>query len=405
MSGPAPTPAQLQALRPLLSELNDLKRVRTALSDPSGTLAADRFRGAWANLLDGADAGAVAYQEAAAAVAAARLAGIDAAVLGDAGLDEEATADVLRRSIGRWADALPAPLPTALAAAAGDLPAVDDDTAARLDILFNMDDPPGFVEVLDRLADAPRAGATRPGAARLILTPEESHADHCYIVAVYAVLLAPFYDADAATVFLAGLSHHFHNAYLPDAGFTGEELLGEHLEPVMREFTDRCLDELPGDFGRRGPRGPRLPAGRLDPRGPLLPRRRRARPRVADALFRARRPVHDPGGAGGFGFGASGAGAGVSSGGADGGGAVDVDAPPNAAAAPVAAWAWRFDGDVRDPGTGGTLRDEQCHYPGGAGDAVLSADGREWPMIDHCPYLRVTRDDLRDSGGPVAQSP
>ena len=248
MSGPAPTPAQLQALRPLLSELNDLKRVRTALSDPSGTLAADRFRGAWANLLDGADAGAVAYQEAAAAVAAARLAGIDAAVLRDAGRDEEATADVLRRSIGRWADALPAPLPTALAAAAGDLPAVDDDTAARLDILFNMDDPPGFVEVLDRLADAPRAGATRPGAARLILTPEESHADHCYIVAVYAVLLAPFYGADAASVFLASLAHHFHNAYLPDAGFTGEELLGDQLEPVMRAFTDRCLDELPGDL-------------------------------------------------------------------------------------------------------------------------------------------------------------
>ena len=107
-------------------------------------------------------------------------------------------------------------------------------------------EPAGFAAVLERFADAPRAGATRPGAARLIVTPEESHADHCYLVAVYAVLLAPLYEADAATVFLAGLSHHFHNAYLPDAGFTGEELLGEHLEPVMTEFTDRCLAELPG---------------------------------------------------------------------------------------------------------------------------------------------------------------
>ena len=245
MSETADLSAALTALRPLLTELNDLKRVRAALSDPAGTFAADRFRGAWATLLEGHDPAAVAYSEAAAAVAAARLAGIDARVLADAGLDDEAAADVLRRSIGQWADALPGPLPTALAAAAADLPLVDAAAAERLADLLEADEPPPFVDVLDRLADAPRAGATRPGAARLILTPEESHADHCYLVAVYGVLLAPLYGADTATVFLAGLSHHLHNAFLPDAGFTGEELLGEHLEPVMQEFTERCLAELP----------------------------------------------------------------------------------------------------------------------------------------------------------------
>ena len=249
-----PTPAELAALRPLLAEMNDLKRVRVALSDPAGTVAADRFRGAWATLLEGHDPAAVAYSETAAAVAAARLAGIDARVLADAGLSDADAADVLRRSIAQWEGVLPAPLPAALAAAAADLPLADAATAGRLEELFAEndagddagDDPPPFADVLDRLADAPRAGATRPGSARLILTPEESHADHCYLVAVYAVLLAPLYGADAATVFLASLSHHFHNAFLPDAGFTGEELLGEHLGPVMETFTERCLTELPG---------------------------------------------------------------------------------------------------------------------------------------------------------------
>ena len=246
-----PDPSDLAALRPLLAEMNDLKRVRTALSDPAATLAAGRFFSSWTRLLAGDDAETIACQEAAAAVAGARLAGIDARVLTDAGLDDDAAGGVLRRSIAQWSDALPEPLPRVLAAAAGDLPAADEDSAERLRILFEMEDPPGFVEVLDRLADAPRAGATRPGRARLILTPEESHADHCYLVAVYAVLLAPLYDADTATVFLAGLSHHLHNAYLPDAGFTGEDLLGDHLAPVVDAFTDRALAELPDDLAEQ----------------------------------------------------------------------------------------------------------------------------------------------------------
>ena len=158
---------------------------------------------------------------------------------------------MLRRSIAEWADALPAPLPRLLAEAAGDLPAADELAGERLAAAFEAEEPAGFLELLDLLADAPRAGATKPGSARLILTPEESHADHCYLVAVYAVLLAPLYEADAAIVFLAGMSHHFHNAFLPDAGFTGEELLGGHLEPIMAEFTGRVLDELPGTLRDR----------------------------------------------------------------------------------------------------------------------------------------------------------
>ena len=85
---------------------------------------------------------------------------------------------------------------------------------------------------------------TSPGKPRIILEPAESHAEHCLIVAVYGVLLAPFYGADSGRVFLAALAHHFHNVGLPDSGFTGEMLLGRHLGPVMAHFTDACLDEL-----------------------------------------------------------------------------------------------------------------------------------------------------------------
>ncbi|MFH5806712.1 hypothetical protein [Alienimonas sp. DA493] len=236
----APPPARLAALRPLLAEMNELKRVRVALGDPTGTFAADRFRGAWAMLLEGHDPAAVAYSEAAAAVAAARLGGIDARVLADAGLEEPAIAETLRRSIAGWTEVLPAPLPTALAAAAGDLPLADEATAARLEDLLDEETAPPFAEILDRLADAPRRGAGPPFASG------ESHADHGYLVAVSSVLLAPIYEAEVGTAFLGALSQRLHHAFLPDAGDAAQELLGDRYESIVDTFTRRCLDALPG---------------------------------------------------------------------------------------------------------------------------------------------------------------
>ena len=64
------------------------------------------------------------------------------------------------------------------------------------------------------------------------------------MVAVYGVLLAPRYAADPATVFLAGLAHHLHNARLPDSGFTGEALLGDDLPLVMNNATALAMSEL-----------------------------------------------------------------------------------------------------------------------------------------------------------------
>ena len=106
---------------------------------------------------------------------------------------------------------------------------------------------PAFVHDLER---QPRAGATRPGHPRLILEPPESHADHCMIVAVYAVLVGPAYRADPAVPFLAGLAHHFHNAVMPDSGFAGEMLLGRHLEPIMARLTEEIVAMLPDHLAR-----------------------------------------------------------------------------------------------------------------------------------------------------------
>ncbi len=101
---------------------------------------------------------------------------------------------------------------------------------------------PHFVQ---QLAKQPRAGATCPGRARVVVLPAESHADHCAAVAIYSVLVAPGFGADITKPFLAALIHHAHNAYLPDAGFTGEETLGGSLIPVMVNLRERAFDQIP----------------------------------------------------------------------------------------------------------------------------------------------------------------
>ncbi len=46
-------------------------------------------------------------------------------------------------------------------------------------------------------------------------------------------------------VFLAALAHHLHNAAMPDSGFTGEMLLGEHLDAVIAQANALALAQLP----------------------------------------------------------------------------------------------------------------------------------------------------------------
>ena len=77
------------------------------------------------------------------------------------------------------------------------------------------------------------------------------HSDHSVMVAVYAYLLADRYGADREDAWLIGLCHHFHNAYLPDSGFTGEVMLGYHLERILETLRLRVAHTLPGCYRER----------------------------------------------------------------------------------------------------------------------------------------------------------
>ena len=222
----------LAALRPLLTEVGDAKRVRVAAAP--GSLAEQAFARAWGRLVAGEDAAAVALSETAAAVARARLAGIDGAVLRAAGLADGEALGVLRRGF----DEVAGPL--------------DDGLRARLrDALSTAvpaPQPPALAGLLNR---QPRAGATAPGRARVVVEPPESHGDHCLTVAVYGVLVAPVFGADPVAPFLVGLAHHLHNVALPDAGFAGEVLLGSALDRVVTTLEERELAALPGPLAER----------------------------------------------------------------------------------------------------------------------------------------------------------
>ena len=216
---------------PLAAELCDLKRIRDASGPDS--LASRMFRRAWGALLAGQDVGEVAMIATGDAVAAARLGGIDAGVLAAAGLSEEEGRAVLVRSFREVGGPVDAALAGRLCVALGQV--------------MEAGPAPEFAEALIR---QPRAGATCPGKPRIVLEPPEGHGDHCFVVAALGCLLAPRFGADPATVFLAGMAHHLHNAVLPDSGFAGEMLLGEHLTPILKRLFAKELATLPEDLRR-----------------------------------------------------------------------------------------------------------------------------------------------------------
>lgn len=224
-------------------EVGDLKRVRVAHAD--GSVAQRAFVRSWAAILSGADVAVVAAVECASALAGARLAGVDGAMLRACGLAAGEVEEVLHRAVDEVAGGLP---PATLTRVHGVVPELANRTL--VDETRYLREVPGFVGALCR---QPRAGATAPGRPRLIVEPPENHAEHCWAVAVYGALLAdgvghslsPGGAADPGDAFLLGLSHHLHNAVLPDAGFAGEVLLGAHLEPVLERLTDRELATLP----------------------------------------------------------------------------------------------------------------------------------------------------------------
>ena len=219
----------LADLLPLLRELNHLKRIRVAAA--TGSWAERAFTRAWGRLAAGHDLEQVAREETARAVAATLLAGIDAEVLRAGGVDGSARREIMRRAF----DAAARPLAPAFAGTLRETLASETPHPAPVPV-------PAFVGLLAR---QPRAGATRPGRGRVVLEPAENHAEHCAVVAFNGVLAASVFGADPALPFLAGLSHHLHNARLPDAGDAGDVLLGEHLRPLMETFRAAALAELP----------------------------------------------------------------------------------------------------------------------------------------------------------------
>ena len=213
---------------PLLTEIGDLKRVHAAHLETS--FATRSFLRAWGRLMRGDALREIAYEQAASAVAAARLGAIDGERLVALSLSAEEARETLLRALDEVAGAVDGPL-------RGDL-----RTAMSVREPATEDAAPAFAAALSR---QPRAGVTCPGRARVMLQPEENHADHSYAVAIYGFLLAPVFGADPMRVWWFGMCHHLHSAAMPDAGFTGEMLLEPNLTRVIDAARDIALGDLP----------------------------------------------------------------------------------------------------------------------------------------------------------------
>lgn len=256
----ATVPGRLAALPGVLREIGDLKRVRVAHAE--GSVAERAFVRSWAALVAGEDPGALAARECAAALAGARLAGVDADVLAGAGLGPGEVRAVLGRAVDEVAvDLHPATVARVHRALADGAPGdgVPGDGVAGdgvagdgpADAGASRARSAGLPLFVTALARQPRAGATAPGMPRVVVEPPENHAEHCWAVAVHGALLADDLGADPGEAFLLGLAHHLHNAALPDAGFAGETLLGDALEPLVERLTERELATLPGALAER----------------------------------------------------------------------------------------------------------------------------------------------------------
>lgn len=218
------------ALVPLFREISNLKRIRAAnLGDKS--FAADLFERAWSEIKSGADGQTVALEITANAVIAASLGAINGEVLREAQLDK-ALIELIRL---RAFDASAVSVNENLRGAMRDRIASTAESKTR-------SEAPNFVRLL---IAQPRSGATKSGAPKRVFDQPENHAEHCLAVAVIGSLLAHEFGAAVETVFLIGLIHHFHNAYLPDSGFAGEKALGEFLPTIFESFRRKCLTELP----------------------------------------------------------------------------------------------------------------------------------------------------------------
>ena len=230
------TAAEIRSLLPLLRELNDLKRLYSGNLRPF-SLATQVFRGACQALLNGSRLEALEWSTT--LVAAARLGAISPEALGDAELPEPEIESIFDRALSAHNAFSPALL--------RDFSGCVGKLGGRLEGNFQFSEG----NWAQRLCRAPRAGATCPGKPRIALEPPEMHSDHCGLVAVYGFILADLFEADRGDAWLIGLCHHFHNAYLPDSGFTGEMLLGDSLDQVIQNFRKKALSSVHESYRAR----------------------------------------------------------------------------------------------------------------------------------------------------------
>ena len=233
----------LSRLSTLLAELEDLKRQQPAHYHQS--IASTLFVESWRRLLAGEEPDIVATKITTQAIIHILLPGCDGHFIREAGLSKSEAAEVYEKALQestheRIDPALYEKLLSSVPAIMDEYFSQPSDRAQAFDQeAFNTQ--AWFVDVLCR---QPRAGATKPGKPRLLLLPAEMHADHCLMTAVFAVLLAPSFGASEAQPFLTGLSHHLHNAVLPDCGFGGEMLLEKWLTGILQNARNKALANL-----------------------------------------------------------------------------------------------------------------------------------------------------------------
>lgn len=221
---------KIYALVPLFREISNLKRIRAAnLGDNS--FAAELFKRAWCEIGGGAEIRAVAVDAAKDAAIGATLGAIDREVLRAAELENAQIETILTRAFDSSAVSIDENLRGAMRKRIASK--VENKQTGKA---------PDFVRLL---IAQPRSGATKVGEPKRVFDQPENHGEHCLAVAVIGALLADAFGANLETVFLIGLIHHFHNAYLPDSGFAGEEALGEFLPAIFQDFRRKCVMELP----------------------------------------------------------------------------------------------------------------------------------------------------------------
>lgn len=220
---------------PLLRELNDIKRLY-ARNLGSRSFATRVFFGATAPLHRGELLNADTW--CAAIVCAARLGAITPHILSDIGVATEERLLVYQNSI-QTHSSLPENVKSTLLGTAKNLDGIS---------IENAESHSKWVEYL---AASPRAGATCPGKPRIALEPAEMHSDHCILVATNAYILADIFGANKEDAWLISLCHHLHNAYLPDAGFTGEVLLGDRLQGIIDSQRSRALKNVAENYQNR----------------------------------------------------------------------------------------------------------------------------------------------------------